>query len=201
MKLVAITDGAIDDDRLAALCEVEGVAVQVRAKHASGRAVAALAARVAAIARPRGARVWVNDRLDVARAIGADGVHLPEHGFDVASARAIWRGAIGVSRHGALEEEGADLVQLGPIWTTPGKGAPRGVEALTQARARVRGALVAVGGIETPGQAWATAAAGADGVAMIRALIAAGDPAGLARDLVAAVADGQRAFIASQGAP
>ncbi len=197
MRLVAITAGESDDARLAALCDAAApgtLAIQVRARPLGDRALHALVVRVIAIARPRGAAVWVNDRLDVALAAGADGVHLPEAGFDVAAARAIApRLAIGVSRHRPGDVGGgADLVQLGPIWPSPSKGAPLGVAALTQARAAVGGALIAVGGIDGPDRAHEAALAGADGVAVIRALWSSPDLAAAARALVAAVESGIR---------
>ena len=205
MRLVAITAGEASDDALAALCAVDGVAIQVRAKHLGGRALHALAARVIEIARPRGVPVWVNDRADVALAVGADGVHLPEDGLDLAAARAIAPGLrVGLSRHAAATLDDADLVQLGPIWETPSKaafGPPLGVAALREARAAYRGALIAVGGIDGPDRAYEAALAGADGVAVIRALWTAPDVVAAACALVDAVARGHRVLKASQGAP
>jgi len=211
VALVAITAGETDDDRLAALCDAlapGALAIQVRGPTLGGAALYALAVRVVAVARPRGAEVWVNDRLDVALAVGADGVHLPERGFDVATARAVAAGrgarlAIGVSRHAATVEDAADRVHLGPIWGTPSKagmGEPLGVPVLVVARPRVRGTLVAVGGIDGPSRAQAAAAAGADAVAVIRALWTASDLAAVARALVDAVRGGQRVAV-SHGTP
>lgn len=208
MRLVAITAGDVDDARLAALAEVGEVSVQVRWKRAGGAALYAVARRAIAIARPRGVPVWVNDRADVALAAGADGLHLPEDGLDVATARALApRLRLGVSRHRAAiaaEDAEADRLHLGPIWATPSKagmGAPLGLDALAAARAGFGGALIAVGGIDTPERAYQAARAGADGVAVIRALWEAADVAAVARALVAAVEAGQRARNASQGAP
>jgi thiamine-phosphate pyrophosphorylase len=169
------------------------VAVQVREKQLDGRPMLAFVREVIAAARPAGAQVWVNDRADVAAIAGADGVHLPETGLVVADARAAGRDlAIGCSRHDvagvlAAARDGADLVQLGPIWETPGKGSPLGVGALAVRRelpARVR--LVAVGGITTTDQVRVARSAGADAVAVIRAAWDTGDPAGAIAALVAA---------------
>ncbi len=154
------------------------VAIQVREKDLDGGPLLRLVHEVVEVARPARAPVWVNDRLDVALIAGANGVHLPERGLAIADARAALdaagkRLAIGCSRHTALavaQAEGADLVQIGPIWDTPGKDRPAGV-ALIEACARVRHGrtLVAVGGIDGPERARAAAAAGADAVAVIRA--------------------------------
>lgn len=206
--LVAIVGGPDVLAPLAAVCAAvpDALAIQVRAKHLGGRALHELATRVAVIAAAAGVPVWVNDRADVALAIGAAGVHLPEDGLAPAAVRAALPGlAIGVSRHRAdLAEPEADRVHLGPIWATPSKqafGPPLGLDALRAARARFAGTLVAVGGIDGPERAFASARAGADAIAVIRALWEAADPAATARALVDAVAAGQRAFIASQGAP
>jgi thiamine-phosphate pyrophosphorylase len=148
--------------------------VQVREKDLDGGPLLALVR----VALATGARVAVNERVDVALAAGAHAVHLPEHGLSVDDARALAPDlAIGVSCHtvdgvrtAALA--GADLVQLGPIWSTPGKGPPLGAASLTAARRALidtRTHLVAVGGIDSPALAATALAAGADAVAMIRA--------------------------------
>jgi thiamine-phosphate pyrophosphorylase len=171
------------------------VAVQVRDKDLDGAALLALVRTIQALGVP----VWVNDRLDVALATGAHGVHLPEAGFALAEARALAPGMrIGCSRHTtadvrAAAEAGADLVQLGPIWPTPAKpDAPLGVGVLAvRAELPPRVALVAVGGIDSQARARAAAAAGADAVAVIRAFWTAPDPAKAAAGLVAAVEAGR----------
>jgi thiamine-phosphate pyrophosphorylase len=160
------------------------VLVQVREKDLDGGPLLALVQ--AALAT--GAFVVVNDRLDVALAAGAHGVHLPERGLSIESARGIaashGAGAkdaggflIGASCHSiegahAAAEAGADLVQLGPIWDTPDKGPPLGTSALAAARSGLgAGArLVAVGGIDGDDRARLALRSGADAVAAIRAV-------------------------------
>lgn len=155
------------------------VLVQVREKDLDGGPLLALVQ--AALAT--GAFVVVNDRLDVALAAGAHGVHLPERGLSIESARGIAaaHGAsgflIGASCHSiegahAAAEAGADLVQLGPIWDTPDKGPPLGTSALAAARSGLpAGArLVAVGGIDGDDRARLALRSGADAVAAIRAV-------------------------------
>lgn len=173
IRVVAITDrrrmGATPEafgaaiDRALRGCPPGSVLIQVREKDLDGAALLELVT----IAR-RYARTFVNDRVDVALAAGAIGVHLPETGMSVADARAVFSGLIGVSRHAPDLDSGADLVQLGPIFETPSKP---GVPALGLAALRPRptGRLVAVGGIDTPERARDAAKAGADAVAVIRA--------------------------------
>lgn len=190
--------------------------VQVREKDLGGRALVTLVRAAIAVARPRGARVVVNDRLDVALAAGADGVHLPEDGLDIHAARAAGAMWLGCSRHGvdgavAAAAAGVDVVQLGPVFATPSKeryGPPLGPAALTAARAALDAMaaggdaggpvgdgrvgdgrvvrMVAVGGIDGPARARSARAAGADAVAVIRAVWAAADPAAAARALAEA---------------
>lgn len=145
-----------------AVAGLDDVIVQVREKDLDGAHLLALAR--AAVAT--GVRVLVNDRADVARAAGAWGVHLPERGLPLAAARALV-GVVGVSRHAPGDVSGADLVQLGPIFETPGPGKapPLGVAALAT---KVSGTLVAVGGFDSPARVHAAIAAGADAVAVIR---------------------------------
>lgn len=164
----------------AAVAEVRapGVLVQVREKDLDGGPLLQLVQA----ALGTGAFVVVNDRLDVALAAGAHGVHLPERGLSIESARGIAaaRGradlVIGASCHSiegahAAARAGADLVQLGPIWESPGKGPPLGPAALAAARAGLSPArLVAVGGIDGEDRAREALRSGADAVAAIRAV-------------------------------
>lgn len=170
MRVVLITDRRLCADIPARVDEILGVvprgtvAVQIREKDLDGREMLALTRAV----METGVETWVNDRVDVALAAGAHGVHLPEHGMSIAEARALGITKIGVSRHtreGVLAAE-ADLVQYGPIFETPGKGPPLGLDALS---VRPRGLLVAVGGFDTPQRARNAVAGGADAVAVIRA--------------------------------
>jgi len=117
-------------------------------------------------------------------------VHLPERGLAIAEARAVGGVLqVGCSRHSAeaaaaAAREGADLVQLGPIWATPGKGEPLGPGALGVRLGSAR--LVAVGGIDSPERARAAIAAGADAVAVIRAAWDCDDPPAAVAALVRA---------------
>jgi thiamine-phosphate pyrophosphorylase len=163
--------------------------VQLREKGASGRAQVELARALVGLGR---ARVLVNDRVDVALAAGAHGVHLPENGLTVAEARALLPpgAVVGASVHDvdgarARARAGADLLVLGPVWDTPGKPAC-GVGRLAEVARAVAGSgvtLFAVGGIDSAARVRAARDAGADGVAAIRALLAASDPGAAAAAL------------------
>jgi thiamine-phosphate pyrophosphorylase len=169
------------------------IAIHLREKDLGGRDQLALARGLAAVCRARGQRLLVNDRLDVALAAGADGVHLPSRGVPAADARRLLGPAalVGVSCHSAEEvararDGGASYATFGPIYDTPSKrpfGAPLGPGALAEA-ARLGLPIVALGGID-PERAREVAAAGASGVGAIRAWLE-GDAAAAVRALLAA---------------
>ena len=188
-KVVLITEPALAWDDLvprvtAILAGVprDAIAVQLRAKQLDGGAVFAMARALIAT----GVELWINDRIDIALAAGAAGVHLPEHGFELADARALTKLPIGCSRHSVAAALAcdADVIQLGPIFDTPGKRTI-GLEPLGQVGRRAR--LVAVGGIDSAERASLAAAAGADAVAVIRAAWAVADPVASIRALIAGV--------------
>jgi thiamine-phosphate pyrophosphorylase len=170
------------------------VAVHLREKDLGGAALLTLARALLAVCRAHGARLLVNDRLDVALAAGADGVHLPAAGPSPAEARRLLGGAalVGVSCHSAAEVAraragGADYATFSPIWDTPSKrafGAPLGLPALAEA-ARLGLPLVALGGVE-PRNAPQAVAAGAAGVAALRAWLTGPAPAHQVAALLAA---------------
>jgi thiamine-phosphate pyrophosphorylase len=177
---------------IAAAAPPGAVAFQLREKDLPARELAALARAVISRTRAYGARVLVNDRLDVARAVGADGVHLAATSMPPEEARGSI-GLIGLSCHSPAElYAAADFAVLGPIYETPSKaayGAPLGEGAVE----RARGAplpLYAIGGVDearTPG----LVAKGAAGVAVISAVLSAKDPARAALALIEAVERGR----------
>lgn len=146
------------------------VVVQVRDRAAHARDIV-LAARALV---ERGVCTVVNDRIDLALAAGAAGVHLPEEGVLVEEARALLGpdALVGVSTHvGTRFEErarGASWAVFGPIWATPAKGPGVGVEALAEAVRRCPCPVFAVGGVDATRVPEALGA-GAAGVAVIRA--------------------------------
>ena len=171
-------------------------AFQLREKDLPARDLCRLAERLLVRTRPAGALLLINDRVDVALGIGADGAHLTRRSLPPAAARALLRPGmrLGVSCHTreeALEaaEGGADFVLLGPIFATPSKaayGRPAGPGLIRQVRPAVACAVLAVGGI-TAANAGEVLEAGADGVAVISAVMGAPDVAAATRALLAAV--------------
>lgn len=158
--------------------------VQVRDPLAPARELARLAEEIIAICRPHGVRVAINDRLDVALAIGADGVQLGHRSLSVAQARPIaGRLEIGASVHdlpSAIQaaREGADWLTFGHLFPTsshPGEE-PRGLLALSSVVAAVPIPVIGIGGV-TARNARAVIEAGARGIAVITAILAAPDPA------------------------
>jgi thiamine-phosphate pyrophosphorylase len=168
------------------------VAVHLREKDLGGRELLALALAVGKACAEAGQLFLVNDRLDVAILVGADGVHLPAAGVPVADARKLLGPAklIGRSCHSrdevdAARAAGANYATFSPIHDTPSKrpyGAPLGIGALRDAAA-LELPLVALGGI-TAENAPEARSAGAAGVAAIRAWLVGEDPAGSVRALL-----------------
>jgi thiamine-phosphate pyrophosphorylase len=150
----------------------------------------ALVAALLPICRRAGALLLVHGSAETARLAGADGVHLPE-GADVAAARAALRDRawIGASRHDAAGVEraaraGADYATLGPVFATPGKGEPMGLDAFSAIARSSAIPVVALGGV-TARSAGACVVAGAAAVAAIRGVWVR-DLGGNARGLLAA---------------
>lgn len=167
-------------------------AVQLRERDLAGRDLLELARRLRDLTARHGAALLVNDRVDVALACGADGVHLPGHSFRIGDARALLgpERLIGVSAHTCADvvaagDSGADFAVFGPVYDTPSKrayGSPVGLAALREAASRVSLPVLAIGGI-TSERVREVRQHGAAGVAAIRALLQASDPERTAREL------------------
>jgi thiamine-phosphate pyrophosphorylase len=135
--------------------------IQIREKDMSARALGAFTRAAIERARPHGARVLLNDRLDVAMAAGADGVHLRASSIPAREVRAAaaQRGLgdflIGVSTHSIAEarlaeEGGADFIVCGPVYDTPSKrayGPPLGLERFAEICGAVKIPTLALGGV------------------------------------------------------
>ena len=181
---------------VAALAAGGAKVVQFRAKGLSDRRFLDLAAEALAAARAGGAALIVNDRPDVALILGADGVHLGQDDLDPRAVRPLLPpGALlGVSTHNLEQVERAagapvDYLAIGPVFPTRSKAAPDpvvGLEMVRKARALVTGSLVAIGGI-TEENARSVVDAGADGVAVISALLSQADLAAAGRRFAAAL--------------
>ena len=170
--------------------------IQIREKDLSGRELTGLAERAMARVGSRSA-VLVNDRVDVACASGASGVHLGERSLPPSEAKRLVRLRcpredffVGVSAHSlegamAAEQAGADYVIFGPVYATPSKanfGHPQGVQALQEICKRLTIPILAIGGI-TPANAGDCLAAGAAGIAAIRLFQDAANLDDLVREL------------------
>lgn len=175
--------------------------VQLREKDRDDGAVCEAARAFRAVCDPHGALLILNDRPDLALECGADGVHLGQDDVSVDEARAIL-GAdalIGVSTHNrdqiaAAHGSLADYLAVGPVYATPTKpGVPPVGESLVRhAAAHAGKPFFAIGGIDTD-NVGAVAAAGAERVAVVRAVRDADDPRAAARALRAAVSGEARA--------
>lgn len=195
--VTAVPSAGRDETLLAAIDgAVRGGAdmVQVRAPGLAVSDLLELATEVVARVGRR-ALVIINDRVDVALAVGAAGVQLGEQGLTVSAAReaAADRLLIGRSVHSAEGAEqataaGADFLVLGTVFTSishPGRTGA-GVDLVRRAASVTRLPLLGIGGI-TPGNAGDVVAAGARGVAVISAILSAPDPERAARDLRKAI--------------
>jgi len=165
--------------------------IQYRDKTASSRRYFETSRQLADVLGPRGVRLIINDRPDVALLSGAAGVHVGQEDLAVEDARTVigsgrW---VGVSTHtleqlAAADRTSADYVAFGPIFQTSTKQNPDpvvGTELLLKARRLTKKPLVAIGGI-TLDRAAEVYRAGADSLAVIRDLICAPDPGARARE-------------------
>lgn len=170
--------------------------VQVREKDCSSRDFLDVARRVQAVLRGTGVPLLINDRLDIALAVGADGVHLGQQDLTLADARRLGPASwiVGISAETVedarrADAEGADYIGVSPVFATPTKtdtAAPLGLDGLRRMRAVTRLPLVAIGGIHL-GNARAVVQAGADGLAVVSAIVSADDPRAAASALRAAM--------------
>jgi thiamine-phosphate diphosphorylase len=168
--------------------------VQLRAKDVSDRRLLELARSACAGAHRGGALFVVNDRADVARMAGADGVHVGQDDLPPSEARRVVGSdaIVGVSTHSLEQLDEAiaapvDYVAVGPVYPTASKANPDpvvGPALVRRARERTERPLVAIGGIDLE-RAPEVVAAGADGLAVIAALMDAPDLEAAARAFVA----------------
>jgi len=199
-ELCAITDReaakGLSHGEMAELALEGGASIiQLRDKAASPRELLPQALEVAEVCRRFQAAFIVNDRLDLALAAGADGVHLGQEDLPPGAARRLLQGRLlGVSTHSleqaiAAEGEGADYIGVGPVFPTATKETgyrPLGLEGLRMIRECVKIPILAIGGI-TEANAAEVIAAGADGVAVISAVMGAPDIRAAARRLIAVI--------------
>ena len=168
-------------------------AVQLRAKTSTGRQMFMLAEALLRETRAAGALFFVNDRVDIALAAGADGAHVGDADLPLVAARKIvppgfllGRSVETVDQARLAEREAADYLGVGPVFSTGSKAdasAPIGTAAISDIVRAVKIPAVAIGGIDATNSA-EVLAAGAAGVAVIRAVLGAPDPRAAARELM-----------------
>lgn len=185
--LVTVASAAIDGG---------ATVIQLRDKNASTRELITEGLALRELTRQRGVLFIVNDRIDVALAVDADGAHVGQDDMPADLAHRLLgpERILGISA-GNLREataalaSSADYVGVGPIYATRGKtdaGDPIGLNLLTKISARTSVPLVAIGGINASNAA-AVIQAGASGIAVITAVVNAADISGAARELKNAI--------------
>lgn len=156
-------------------------AIQLREKDLTIKELFEIASWMRELTEKYDARLFINDRVDVALAVGADGVHLGQKSIPVHAVRNSFGNKlmIGCSTHGLeealkAEKEGADFITLGPIYETPSKiiyGKPIGLEVLREVKSHLSIPVFAIGGIKL-NKVIDVIKAGADGIALISAIFA-----------------------------
>ena len=175
--------------------------VQLREKDCSTRKFIEEALNIRGFLMTHNVPMIINDRLDVAQAVKADGVHLGQTDMALEMARSILGDTmiIGISAESlqdAIEAEkgGADYLGVSPIYTTPTKtdtAPPLGLKGLRAIRKAVKLPLVAIGGLNRDNAA-EVIRSGADGVAVVSAIVAAVDPETAAGELKKIIAEARR---------
>ncbi len=206
LRLIVITDRGLADpecvtDVVAEALHAGAPAVQLREKAQPPRELLPLARRLRADTRRHGALFFVNDRLDLALAAEADGVHLGPDDLPVSAAREIAppRFLIGYSTDGVDEarravRNGADYIGCGTVYPTgtkPDAGRATGIEGLRRVARAINAPVVGIGGV-TPARAPAVIAAGAVGCAAIGAVMGAANPGHAVADFLRAARHGSR---------
>ncbi|NLE48050.1 MAG: thiamine phosphate synthase [Sandaracinaceae bacterium] len=158
----------------------EPIAVHLRHR-ADDRTLLDLGEHLRHVTQARGASLFINRRVDLAIAIGADGLHLPEAGMSVADARRLFpSGAIGISRHDTAgvvgRNEGADYAFLSPYGIVPGKAPPLGEARFLSIAARAPLPIIALGGVDEDALRQLRDAPNVHGFAVMRSVLHADCP-------------------------
>ena len=174
--------------------------VQLREKQAPTREFVQLGKALVELLAPTRVKLIVNDRVDVALAIGADGVHIGQSDMDYLDARRLMgeQAVIGLSVESLAQARAAqqlkvDYLGVSPIFTTPTKAELKqglGLDGLRQIRQISKHPLIAIGGINRENVA-DVLAAGADGIAVVSAIAAAADPQSATRQLLTCMSRGR----------
>ncbi|WP_067495923.1 thiamine phosphate synthase [Actinoplanes sp. TFC3] len=193
-RLHVVTDSvAVAAAAVAAAPDPKLIAIQVRPQNVTDRAAFALATEIVAVCRLAGVLCLINDRVDLALAVGADGVHVGADDLPVAAARAVLgAGVLGATCRDAESARaavaaGASYLGVGPAFPTTTKAglpAPLGPDRIGAVALAVPGTpVIAIGGV-TAGNAGLLLAAGAAGVAVVGAVAAAEDPGAATTELL-----------------
>lgn len=198
-KLYLITDSRLFTDYDSLFNRIEealkaGVqAVQLREKDLGTRELLDMAHKMRELTGRYSAKLFINDRADIAIAVDADGVHLGQQSMPALAVRRIANDNffIGVSTHNIneakkAEEDGADFITLGPIYETPSKlkyGKPIGVDIIKKVKAEVSVPVFAIGGIKE-NKVKEIIDSGADGVALISGILGAKDIMSAAKNYI-----------------
>jgi thiamine-phosphate pyrophosphorylase len=200
-SLYLVTDRGLSKGRATLEIVKAGVAggvtcVQLREKHCSTREFIAEALSVKEYLKQNNIPLIINDRLDVAQAVGADGVHLGQTDMPLKMAKDILKDSmiIGVSAESLedairAEKDGADYIGISPIFSTPTKtdtASPLGLEGLKEISQVVKLPKVAIGGLNQK-NAGEVILNGADGIAVVSAIVSAEDPRKAAEKLSAII--------------
>jgi len=205
-SLYVVTDPGLSRGRstvevVRAAIEGGAGAIQLRAKEMSTRDLLDAARELRGVTLEAGVTFIVNDRADVALAAGADGVHVGQEDLPVADARRLLGPdmIVGASCHSLpearrAEEEGADYVNIGPVFATSTKAhgsPPVGPGLITEVRDVLQCPLTSMGGINSS-NVDRVVLAGADRVAVVSAVVTADDVAAAARDLVRRIEEAKK---------
>jgi thiamine-phosphate pyrophosphorylase len=192
----ALPNGASLTEIVRSTLQAGAPAVQLRAKDLTARETVELARALVHETRRFGALFFVNDRVDIALAVGADGAHVGSDDLPVPAARSIappgfllGRSVDTADEARAATTEGADYLGVGAVYATLSKlglGEPVGSRRIAEVAAVTEIPVVGIGGIDA-GNAAAVIEAGAAGVAVIRSVVAAPDPGAAVRALLAQV--------------
>ncbi|MBI5057589.1 MAG: thiamine phosphate synthase [Nitrospirae bacterium] len=181
-------------------------AIQLREKDLETRELLKLAYRMRELTEKYNAKLFINDRSDIALAVGADGVHLTQNSIPADAVRKAVHSSlvtrhsspflIGVSTHSLkeakeAEKAGADFITFGPIYKTPSKlkyGKPPGLDTLKKVSRKIKVPVFAIGGIKSH-RVNEAKNAGAYGVAMISEILGADDIKGKTREMIGLLED------------
>ncbi len=175
-------------------------AVQLREKDLPTRELLDMSYEFRELTARFGAKLFINDRLDIALSVDADGIHLGQSGIPVREIRRVAGNGlmIGCSAHSVkeameAEKDGADFITFGPLFPTPSKlkyGGPVGLDSLRKVKNKVGLPIFGIGGIKSE-NIEDVINSGASGVALISGILSASDKASAAREYLKKVGERQ----------